>query len=199
GSDARLDHGEDHAGEGAQLPGAVHPGGLQDLGGDALGELLHQKYAEGPAHRGQDHRPQGVFQIEERHQLGQGNDDDLLGQGHGADDDGKQDAPADEPLLAQGISRQRGGDAGEQHGRRRDEDDVKQPQEGGVVKELHVVLHRGAHGEPDGLPGGDLRVVLKRTGNNPVQGEQEEQHYGYQNDHGENLIALGGAGQIGFL
>ena len=132
------------------------------------------------------------------HLLGQRDDDDLLGQGHGADDDGEQDAPADEALLAQGVARQGGGETGQDHSRRRNEDDVEQPQEGGVVKQPGVVFHRGFDGEPDGRPGRDLQLVLEGAGDDPVQREQEEDHHDHQDGHGENLIPLGGAAQISF-
>ena len=62
-ADTRLDHGQHDVDEGARLSRAVDAGGLQHFIGNALGKLLHQEHAEGPAHGGQDDGPEGVMEL----------------------------------------------------------------------------------------------------------------------------------------
>src|SRR5699024_3135036 len=195
---AGLDHGENDGDEGAHLAGAVDAGGLQHLGGDGLGELLHQKDAEGPAHGGQDDGEQVVVQAQGAHLLQQGDDDDLLGQGHGAHQQAEQDRLPPKALFGQGVAGQRRGDAGQGHGGHGDDDGVEQPLDGGLFEQTHVVVQGGLQGEPLGRPGVDGDGVLQRAGQDPVQGEDEEYCQQGQHDDHKDLVAAGLAVQARF-
>ena len=142
-ADARLDHRQHDADKGARLAGSVDAGRLQHFGGDALTELFHQEDAEGPAHDGENDGPDGVVELERAHLTQQRDEDDLLGQGHRADDEGEEQFTADEALFGQRITCHCCGDAGEDHGHDSHEHRVDHPAQG--------CRGRRADGEIDGF------------------------------------------------
>ena len=73
---------------------------------------MNQEHAEGPAHSGEDYGPDVVIQPQHGDLPDQGDQNDLLGQGHSAHNQSEQDSPAPEPLFCQGIAGHRGGDTG---------------------------------------------------------------------------------------
>ena len=94
-----LTIGEHDADEGARLAGTVDTGRFQHLGGDALTELLHQKTPKGQPTMGKNDGPDGIVKVQCAHPTQQRDEDDLLGQGHCADDEGEEQPAADEALL----------------------------------------------------------------------------------------------------
>ena len=152
-ADARLDHGQRNADKGLGLARAVDAGGLQHLAGDALTELLHQEYAERPADDGEDDRPDRVVELQAAHLAQQGDQDDLLRQRHGADDQGKEDAAAHKALFCQRIACHGGGDAGQDHRGNGHKDRVDEP------------AHSGGHlgtGPPDDVLAVRAEVAAER-------------------------------------
>ena len=99
--------------------------------------------------------------MQQLHLLSQRDNNDLLGQSHGADDNGEQDGPAVEPLLTQGIAGQSSSNTGQEHGHGRDEHNIKQPQKSRVLKQAGIVVHSGVLGKPDGYAGIDLDDILE--------------------------------------
>ena len=128
----------------------------------------------------------------------QGDHDNLLGQGHGADDDGEEEGPAIEPLLGQGVAGQGGGEAGEHQSAHSHDDGVEQPPAGGVLEQLGVVLQGGAQGEPLRGTGVDGHGVLEGAGDNPVQREDEENRQEDEDHDSDHLVTGGSAGQLAF-
>ena len=142
-TNARFDHRQNDADKGLCFARTVDAGRFQHFGGDALTELFHQKDTERPADDGEDDGPDGVVQVQGAHLPQKGNQNDLLGQRHGADDEGKQHLAADEALLGQSIARHGGGDAGQDHG--------GDSHEHGVDHPAQRSRSRGTDGEIDGL------------------------------------------------
>ena len=142
-TDARLDHRKHDADKGTCFACTVDTGCFDHLGGDALTELLHQEDAERPADDGENDRPDGVVQVERRHLTQQGNQNDLLGQSHCADDKGEQQLAADETLLCQSVTCHCRSDAGQNHGHNGHEDGVHHPADrrrnGGADREVDGV------------------------------------------------------------
>ena len=152
-TDTGLDHGQHDLDEGACLAGTVDAGSFQHFGGDALTELLHQEHAERPAHDGEDDRPDGVVQVQCAHLAQQGDQDDLLGQGHGTDNEGEQQLAAHKALFGQRITGHGGGQAGKDHGHDCHEHGVDHPADGGGSHGTHREVDRLAVGAELGAEG----------------------------------------------
>ena len=142
-ADAGLYHGENDPVEGFQLARAVDPRGLQYLAGDALGKLLDEEHAERPADDRVNNRAERIVELERGHLADERYKDDLLRQGHRADDERENEPASDEALLGQRITGHGGGDAGEDHGHDGHEHGVDHPADGSGSG--------GAYREVDGL------------------------------------------------
>ena len=211
GTHTGLNHGEHDIGEGSPLAGAVNAAGFRHFGGDAFCKLLQQEHAEGPAHDGEDNRPDGVVQVQGGHFTQQRDEDNLLGQRHGADNQGEDKGSAVEALLCQRVASHGGGQAGQQHGHHSHEHGVQQPADGSgtggtgnaeqleqgsgtLAHQVLVVVHHPLGGNPDRGGGDDFLLHLEGAGDNPVQGEDEQERKQAHNhpggDGGGQLIAL---------
>ena len=152
-ADTGFDHGQHDLDEGARLAGTVNAGSFQHFGGDALTELLHQEHAERPTHDGENDRPDGVVQVQCAHLAQQGDQDDLLGQCHSADDEGEQQLAAHKALFCQRITGHGGGQAGKDHGHDCHEHGVDHPADGGGSHGTHREVDRLAVGAELGAEG----------------------------------------------
>jgi len=204
-ADAGLDDRHDDLPERPQFAGAVNARRFQQRGRNRLRELLHQEDAERPAGDRQDHRPQGFGHAQVLRQRDQRNQDDLLGQRHGADEQREDEAFAPERLLRQRIAGQRRREAGDQHRHQRDQHAVDQPAD--CRRHLdcrseqhhgHLVLHQGlvvGHGRRKRQPlhtlaglNQNVRFVLDGSRDDPVQREDEQQRQDDQQNQAERFI-----------
>ena len=117
----------DNGGKRLQFACAVNSGSLQNLSRNALGKLLDQENAEGPADDWENDCGERVVELQGAHLTDQRDQDNLFGQCHGTDDQGEDEISAHETLFRQRIARKCGSDAGEKHGSHRHPDGVDHP------------------------------------------------------------------------
>ena len=115
------------------------------------------------------------MQAEPRHLLEQRNHDDLLGQGHRADEQTEDEVAARKLLFRQRVTAHRAAQARQQHRHAADEHGIEHPRPRGAGEELGVVIQRRVGGEENGRARIDGARVFNRAGYDPVQREEHHQ------------------------
>ena len=128
--------------------------------------------------------PGRIVQLQESQFLQQRDQDNLLGQGHGADEYGEEQRPPGEAFFGQRITAHGGRDTGQAHSRSADEHGVQQPGNRRAVEQLVIVAHGDGftRREPDRHGRIDCLLGLEGSGQDPVKREDEQQRQDNQQD-----------------